>query len=45
MKLSPYSVMVLCLLYIGIIVLFHIFGKVKGAGSRQPMSPETNEEM
>ena len=30
MKLSPYTVMVITLLYIGAIVLLHILGKVRG---------------
>jgi len=29
-KLSPYTVMVICLIYIGAVVLLHILGKVKG---------------
>jgi len=29
MKLSPYTVMVLCLMYIGAVVLLHIMSKVK----------------
>jgi len=33
MKLSPYTVMVLCLVYIGVIVLLHIFSKVKGGAA------------
>lgn len=28
-KLSPYTVMVICLIYIGAVVLLHILGKVK----------------
>ena len=31
--------MLICLIYIGIIVLLHIFGKVKGAGSSQTPQP------
>ena len=30
LKLSPYTVMVICLVYIGVVVLCHILGKVKG---------------
>jgi hypothetical protein len=33
MKLSPQTVMLICLLYIGSVVLLHIFGKVKAASS------------
>ena len=34
-KLSPYTVMVLCLMYIGAVVLLHIMSKVKtGAGPK-----------
>jgi len=29
LKLSPPTVMIVCLLYIGIVVVLHIFGKVK----------------
>ena len=29
LKFSPYHVMVICLVYIGLIVVLHIFGKVK----------------
>ena len=29
LKLSPYTVMVICLIYIGAVVLLHIRGKVK----------------
>ena len=38
-KISPASVMVLCLFYIGLVVVLHIFGKVKGASAApaQPM--------
>jgi preprotein translocase subunit Sec61beta len=32
-KLSPSTVMVICLFYIGSVVVLHIFGKVKGASS------------
>ena len=32
-KLSPATVMVICLFYIGSVVLLHIFGKVKGASN------------
>ena len=32
LKLSPKTVLVLCLLYMGIVVLLHIFGKVRGVG-------------
>ena len=32
-KLSPATVMVICLFYIGSVVVLHIFGKVKGASS------------
>lgn len=35
-KLSPATVMVICLFYIGSVVLLHIFGKVKGAGVASP---------
>jgi preprotein translocase subunit Sec61beta len=37
-KLSPATVMVICLFYIGSVVVLHIFGKVKGASaaSAQP---------
>ena len=31
LKLSPKTVLVISLLYLGIVVLLHIFGKVKGA--------------
>jgi len=37
MKLSPYTVMVICLMYIGVIVLLHIFSKVKG-GAKSPVT-------
>merc|ERR1712226_404892 len=30
LKLSPYTVMVICLMYIGAVVLLHILGKMKG---------------
>lgn len=30
-KLSPATIMVICLVYIGSVVVLHIFGKVKGA--------------
>ena len=33
LKLSPYTVMVLCLMYIGIVVMLHILSKVKGGSS------------
>ena len=33
MKLSPQTVMLICLLYIGSVVVLHIFGKVKAASS------------
>jgi|FrelakmetLWP11LW_1041352.scaffolds.fasta_scaffold160161_1 preprotein translocase subunit Sec61beta len=33
LKLSPYTVMVLCLMYIGIVVMLHIVSKVKGSSS------------
>lgn len=40
MKLSPYTVMVICLMYIGAVVLLHIFSKVKGgAKSSVTMDP------
>lgn len=40
MKLSPYTVMVICLMYIGAVVLLHIFSKVKGgAKGAAPMDP------
>ena len=29
LKFSPYHVMIICLVYIGLIVVLHIFGKVK----------------
>ena len=32
-KLSPATVMVICLFYIGSVVVLHIFGKVKGASA------------
>ena len=32
-KLSPQTVMLICLVYIGSVVVLHIFGKVKGASS------------
>ena len=32
LKLSPKTVLVLSLLYLGIVVLLHIFGKVRGVG-------------
>ena len=32
-KLSPYTVMVICLIYIGAVVLLHILGKVKGGST------------
>jgi len=49
MKLSPYTVMVLCLLYIGAVVLLHILSKVKGgAGGPKPditPDPGASEDM
>ena len=33
LKLSPKTVLVISLLYMGIVVLLHIFGKVKGSGT------------
>ena len=33
MKLGPYTVMVLCLMYIGTVVLLHILSKVKGGAA------------
>lgn len=33
MKLSPKTVLIISLLYMGIVVLLHIFGKVKGGVS------------
>jgi len=33
LKLSPQTVMLICLVYIGSVVVLHIFGKVKGASS------------
>ena len=33
LKLSPFTVTVICLIYIGVVVLLHIFGKVKGQGA------------
>ena len=33
MKLSPKTVLVISLLYMGIVVLLHIFGKVKGGAA------------
>lgn len=35
MKLSPKTVLVVSLLYMGIVVLLHIFGKVKGGAASQ----------
>lgn len=32
LKLSPKTVLIISLLYMGIVVLLHIFGKVKGVG-------------
>lgn len=45
MKLNPYTVMVICLMYIGAVVLLHIFSKVKG-GSKPvvPQDPEPEPE-
>jgi hypothetical protein len=41
MKLSPQTVMLICLLYIGSVVVLHIFGKVKAASSAtNPGSPQ-----
>ena len=36
MKLSPYTVMVICLMYIGAVVLLHIMSKVKGGSKTTP---------
>lgn len=33
LKLSPKTVLIISLLYIGMVVLLHIFGKVKGVGA------------
>ena len=33
LKLIPQTVMLICLIYIGSVVVLHIFGKVKGASS------------
>ena len=44
LKLTPYTVMLLCLIYIGVIVLLHIFGKVKGGSSPQ-VDPAASGEM
>jgi hypothetical protein len=38
-KLSPATVMVICLFYIGSVVVLHIFGKVKGASSAMTGGP------
>ena len=44
LKLNPYTVMVICLMYIGAVVLLHIFSKVKGAN--KPMAtPEPEPEV
>ena len=32
-RLSPATVMVICLFYIGSVVLLHVFSKVKGTGA------------
>jgi len=36
-KLQPYTVMVICLIYIGLVVLLHILGKVKGGHGAAPV--------
>lgn len=38
-KLSPQTVMLICLLYIGSVVVLHIFGKVKSASTAAPQTP------
>jgi len=38
-KLSPQTVMLICLVYIGIVVVLHIFGKVKSASTQAPQTP------
>ena len=37
LKLSPKTVLVLSLLYMGIVVLLHIFGKVKAAEGKKDL--------
>jgi hypothetical protein len=39
-KLSPQTVMLICLLYIGSVVVLHIFGKVKSASAQTPQQPQ-----
>mmetsp|Transcript_78656 Transcript_78656/g.108945 ORF Transcript_78656/g.108945 Transcript_78656/m.108945 type:complete len:89 (+) Transcript_78656:126-392(+) len=34
MKMSPHSVMLLCLIYVGLVVLLHIFGKIKSVDTQ-----------
>ncbi len=48
LKLSPYTVMVICLLYIGAVVVLHILSKAKAGGSASPKSdfdPGATEDM
>ena len=40
-KISPQKVLFLCLFYIGSVVFFHIFAKVKVAGVQPTVIPET----
>jgi len=37
LKLSPKTVLVISLLYIGIVVLLHIFGKIKGGEGKKDL--------
>jgi hypothetical protein len=43
-KLSPQTVMLICLVYIGSVVALHIFGKIKSA-STQSQTPPPNSDM
>ncbi len=43
LKLSPYTVMVICLMYIGAVVLLHILSKAKGGASKAPVVEDPAE--
>ena len=45
MKLSPYTVMVLCLMYIGAVVLLHIMSKVKSNAGGPKVDPAEEGDM
>ena len=34
MKMTPHSVMILCLIYVGLVVMLHIFGKMKSVDNQ-----------